>query len=367
MKKRSIVIFTLILAMLFSFSACGKAAEEPAKAPAEAPAEVPAAAPAEAPAEEEYQYPTMTIQMGHISTEGEYDMYHVLAQAFKKNVEEKSGGAITIEVIANGQLGGERDMLEGMQIGTIDCGIVGNSTLAGVNEANYFAELPYVFSSNQDVWAFIDSDVNAEICQSVYENANVKVLGFGCIGFRNLLNNVRPITVPEDLDGIKLRVIESALMVDSYNLLGCNSTPMAFSELFTALQQGAIDGCDFPIVTAYTSRLFEVCKYFSESRAFFNATTISMGGAFWDSLDPQVQQLLEESAVAAGVEQREYCDECETMMLGWLADEGMEINSDVDFEAFQTAVQPIYDQYMDKIGEDTFNRAMEVIEASRAA
>lgn len=368
MKKASkLLAMSLAVIMLCFLCACGGTAQ-PSTTPTSAPAAASQSAPeatAEPAASQEYTYPEMTIQMGHISTEGEYDMYNILAKAFAKNVDELSGGKIQIDIIANGQLGGERDMLEGMQIGTLDCGIIGNDTIAIVNDMNYVAMLPYMFTSNQDVWTYIDSEDCATVSQSVYDNQNVKVLGYGCIGFRNVLNNEKPIHTPADLANMKLRVIESSLMIDIYTALGTNPTPMAYSELITSLQQGTVDGCDFPIATAYTSRLFDVCKYLSETRAYFNLTTISMSRGFYDKLDPQVQELLVEAGRLAGIEEREYCDELEQTMLGWLQDEGMIVNSDVDFAAFQEAVQPVYDKYMDIVGADFFHHVQETIAAGR--
>jgi tripartite ATP-independent transporter DctP family solute receptor len=304
----------------------------------------------------------MSVQLGHISSTNENDPYHGVASLFAKKVHEKTNGTVTIEVLPSSQLGGERDMLEGLQIGTLDLAVIGNTTMTIINNESFFTELPFIFATEEHAYRYIDSDINTGISDRLYKNQGIKILAWGEVGFRNFLTSNAPIHTPDDIKNRKFRVMESAMMIDGYKMLGANPTPIAFAELFTSLQQGIVDGCDFPIVTAYTSRLYEVTKYFALTKAFYNTITVSSSKKFFDSLSPELQHIFSKAGAETTVEQRTFNRSIEEKILGLLEQEGMIIDRNVDNAAFRNLMQPIYNEYRPKIGEEIFDSAMKLLD-----
>ena len=159
---------------------------------------------------------------------------------FAELVEEKSAGRMHIDVFANAQLASDSDCIEGMQMNTIQSGIMVSSALAGFTDELLVFDLPFLFDSSAQGQALCDSDVGQQILGTL-EDIGIKGLGWMEYGMRNITNSVRPIEKPEDLQGIKIRTMENPIHMAAFQVMGADPTPMAFGELFTALQQGTID------------------------------------------------------------------------------------------------------------------------------
>lgn len=306
-------------------------------------------------------FPEMTIKLGHGSSPAEDDPYHILAQNFAKNVSEATGGKVTIEVFPSGQLGGEMDSYEGLGMGTVDMCIATGNIFGLYYDKTTIMDLPFLFKDGEAAQNLLDSELMAGIMKDLSDKTNAVHLGWGEGGFRQVFNNIRPIKTPADLKGIKLRVPETKIFVDTFSALGANVTPMTYSETYTGLQQKTIDGIEVPVGNGYTVGFYEVCKYLSLTRHFYNALSISISKSLYDGMSPELQTVLAESAVKAGQDQRIAVKENEKAQLAKMVEAKIEVNDIDDVAEFRSKVQPIYENYKNNIDADIYKQAMELL------
>lgn len=306
-------------------------------------------------------FPTMNIQLSHVNPTTDDDQYHKFAVEFTQRVTEATGGAVTFDICGNSELGGEADVLTGFDLGTHELGIISNGTFAAVYGPSNIVEMPFFFKDNQTAYDFLDSELMQEVTDSLYEDMGYKVLGWAEGGFRNILSQ-KPIREPADLEGMKIRVPEFDTFMATFKELGANPTPMAFSEVFTAAQQGVIDGLELPIASTYTGSYYEVFDYYDLSGHFYNAISMACSRTFWESLTPELQEIFVSAAVEAGQVQRAWLEDASEAMLEDMEAKGCQIIRDVDVAAFQEAVTPVYDLYREKIGDELMDRALEAVQ-----
>ena len=186
------------------------------------------------------------IKFGH--TGSLEHQYQIGAEQFKKLVEAESKGEIKVNIFPQAQLGGERDLAEGVRMGTIEIASVAAGNLAGfVPELQLFG-IPFLFPTAKQVYAVLDGEVGKDIAAIMASKGFVS-LAFWEVGFRNMTNNTRPIKTPEDMKGLKIRVQESKIWIQFMNRLGAVATPIPFGELYSALQQKVVDGQENPVAT----------------------------------------------------------------------------------------------------------------------
>ena len=302
---------------------------------------------------------TKVFQIGHVCSTSPTDPYQVICMSFAKNVEEMSKNSIKIEVFPNALLGGEREMLESMQIGTIDMALVGNVAVASFLPKWMIFDLPFLFSSSKQAYEVLDGPLGNEILNTL-EEIGIKGLAWGEGGFRHMINNVRPIREPKDLKGLKFRSVENPVYIDTYKALGSNPTPMAWAETFTGMQQGTIDGLDIPIAVIYANHFYEIAKYISLTGHFYNALVLTVSEIVWNQLTPEEQNILLQSAKKAGNDEREFIQLNEQKFIDEMQSKGVKVN-DINKKLFREKVTPVYDKYRDKIGADILDRLFKII------
>jgi tripartite ATP-independent transporter DctP family solute receptor len=287
-----------------------------------------------------------TLRLAHVVNEK--DGFHVAATKFKELVEQKTGGKVKIEIYPNATLGDERTLLEGMQMGTVDMGVITNGPIANFLPEIAAFELPFLFKSSEEAYKVLDGPVGQEVLNNL-SKVNLKGLAFAERGFRNLTNSKRPVNKPEDVKGLKIRVMENPVYIDTFKALGANAVPMAWTEALTALQQGTIDGQENPVNVIYAFKLYETQKYLSLTRHTYAPATIIMSQQVWSSFPAEVQKVLVDAAKEAAAYERQWNADQEEGQLKELKDKGMEI-SEPDTAPFQAAVQSVYDKNKDKYG-----------------
>ncbi len=286
------------------------------------------------------------IKLAHVVNE--QDGFHVAALKFKELVEERTDGLVTVEIFPNATLGDERTLIEGMQVGTVDAGIITNGPIANFLPEIAAFEMPFLFASPEEAYKVLDGPVGQRVLDNL-ETINIKGLAFAERGFRNLTNSVRAVNAPADMKGLKIRVMENPVYIDTFQTLGANTVPMAWTEALTALQQGTIHGQENPINVIYAFKLYETQKYLSLTKHTYAPATIMMGKALFDSFPEDIQQILVDSAKEAAVYEREWNNEQMAEQISALEEAGMEV-IEPDLAAFQEAVQPVYDKYADQFG-----------------
>ncbi|RUR35475.1 DctP family TRAP transporter solute-binding subunit [Vreelandella populi] len=289
-----------------------------------------------------------TLRLAHVvNTE---DTYHIAAARFQELVSEKTNGAVTVDIYPNASLGDERTLLEGMQIGTVDMGVITNGPVANfVDEFSVF-ELPFLFPSHEAAYSVLDGEVGQEILDKL-EGVNLKGLAYAERGFRNITNSRNAINTPADLDGLRLRVIENEVYVDTFRTLGANAVPMAWTEALTALQQGTIDGQENPVNAIHAFNLAETQDYLTMTRHIYAPAIFIMSLPKWSGLQEEAQVAVLEAAQEASTYAREQNAVMEAEQLAELGEAGMEINESPDIEAFQAAVTPVYEKYGQQFGD----------------
>lgn len=276
---------------------------------------------------------------------------------FGEELERLSDGRLTIRPHFNNALGAEREVVEGMSFGLIDMGITSTGPMGGFVDEFMLFDLPYIFTSHAHVHAFLDSEHGDALAQKLEDQIGVKILGWMENGFRHNTNNVRPLNTPEDLAGIRHRTQESRVQVDTWTALGANASPMAWTEVFTALQQGVMDSQENPIPTIYDVRFYDVQRYLNLTQHVYSPAPLMIGADLFNSLSEEDQQIVLEAARAAVPVQREASMRMEAELIDQLAERGMVV-TEPDLAAFQAAVQPVIERWTSEVGADLIEAAM---------
>ena len=276
---------------------------------------------------------------------------------FGEELERLSEGRLTIEPHYDNALGAEREVVEGMGFGIIDAGISSTGPMGGFVDEFMLFYLPYVFENHEHAYAFLDSEHGEELARLAEEGMNVKFLAWMENGFRHNTNSVRPIEKPSDLEGINHRTQESRVQVDTWEALGANATPMAWTEVYTALQQGVMDSQENPLATIYDVNFYEVQDYLNMTQHVYSPAPLMMGLDLFNSFSEEDQAIIMEAAQIALPVQREASQELEQRYLGQLEELGMTVTHP-DLTPFREAVKPVLEEWAPTIGEDLVDAAV---------
>lgn len=274
----------------------------------------------------------------------------VFLREFEERVESELADEIEIELFFGGVLGSEQDVLQGLRVGTHQA-TLSASGVAEINPRTAIFDLPYLFESRDDVAAMMDGSAG-NLLREGFAGEGMELVALWDNGYRVITNNVRPIETPSDLEGLRIRTPNSAFRVDMFQTLGANPTPLSFSEVYSALDQGVIDGQENPANVVDSARLYEVQDYLSISNHVYLPTFLLFSEQTLASMPDDVRETLTRIAVEMGDWSREWGAENQMETLATL-EEQMEIN-EVDFQAFQQKAQPLYtsDLFVDEIGQD---------------
>lgn len=274
--------------------------------------------------------------------------YYRGLEKFKQIVEQETNGTVEIQIYPSSQLGQARSVAEGVQLGTIEMTLSSTPVLGQFAQEIGVFDLPFLFPSREIAYKVLDGEPGTKAAQAL-EKKGIKVLAFWENGFRYITNSKKPITVPEDLKGLKIRVPESTVYVETFKTLGAAPTPMAFGEVFTALQQKTIDGQENPASTIVENRMNEVQKYLALSGHIYAAEPLAIGVKIWNEIPEKYQEVIQKAAIEARDYERKLSIDEEGNYLKKAEAGGMEI-SKTDYEAFRKAVEPVYQKFADKYG-----------------
>lgn len=287
------------------------------------------------------------VVMKLATTVNEKDSFQIAAEKFKEIVEEKTDGAYQIEIYPDNKLGDEATLLESMAAGELELGIVTSGPFINFSNDMGVLDMPFLFGSNEEAHKVLDGEVGQELLATL-ENSNLKGLAYAERGFRNLTNSVKPVTTVADMQGLKLRVMENEVYAKTFEALGANASPMAWTETLTALQNGAIEGQENPINVICSYTLWESNqKYATLTRHSYSTAIITMSLEKFNELPEDVQTIFKDAAQEAAVYERNWTAENEAAQLQEMKDNGMEVVEDPDLDAFKAAVQSVYDAYPD--------------------
>ncbi|WP_207233547.1 DctP family TRAP transporter solute-binding subunit [Salinicola tamaricis] len=289
-----------------------------------------------------------TLRFAHPAPQS--DLQQVLAEAFKKEVERESDGELQVQIFPNGQLGNDAQMIDGTRSGIIDITLSGLNNFTGlVPEAAAFT-LPFMFPDHEAAYRALDGKPGQQVMAKLGE-FGLEGLAFPENGFREMTNNRGPIREPKDLQGLRMRVNNSIALNDMFELLGANPQQIPVNELYTALETGVVDAQDHPLGIVVSFNFNEVQKYLSLTNHAYAALTLVMNKQRFDGLTPAQQKIVRKAAADATRMQREMNIQRSESMVRELEQKGMQVNRDVDTAAFQQAVKPVWDKFIEAHGE----------------
>jgi tripartite ATP-independent transporter DctP family solute receptor len=293
------------------------------------------------------------IVVGHsLSPESHYG---VGAQAFIDTLTELSGGEFTGSQAPAGQLGGERDMIEGLQIGSMDVVITSTGPLGNFVPEVYALDLPFLFRDYDHARKTLDGEIGQELLEKINENQLVG-LAWTENGFRHVTNSQRPVRTPEDLEGLKLRTMENRVHMEAFSEMGASPTPMAFPELFTALQQGVVDGQENPVTVITASKFWEVQGHVSLTGHVYSPAVVLASPILMDGLTEEQRGWFYEAAKASAAATRAEVNRLEDAGVALLLENGMEVITDIDKAPFAALAEPAYAVYTDQYGTEMVDR-----------
>ncbi|MEK7750512.1 MAG: TRAP transporter substrate-binding protein, partial [Acidobacteriota bacterium] len=300
------------------------------------------------------------IKIGWTSADAPQDPYATGARLFKQALERQSNGRIEVQLFPNRQLGDEKPMLEGLRFGTLDAAVITNAVVAQIEPAFQVNDLPFLYSNEAQAHKVLDGKVGQMLAKKL-ESKGIIALGFMEGGFRHMINNVRPVTKPEDVKGVKYRVMQNPVYIDMFASLGGSAVPMAWGETFTAVQQGTIDGLEIPIAVIDSSKYDEVTKYLSLTNHTYSMIALMMSKKTFDKLPPELQTAVREAGKTALGGQRVAAGANAKALVGTLEKKGMKVNAVTDVTPFRNAVKPMYEKFKPSIGADTLNAVLAAV------
>ncbi len=293
--------------------------------------------------------PEMTLNLGFVG--GPNAPEAIAMGQFADEVKENTDGRIEIRLQGGGALGGDREVIEGVQLGTVDMTVVSTSIV--VNFAPEFAifDIPFLFRDFDHAQAVLEGPIGQELLDGLPQNGLVG-LAFGGMGFRQLTNNATPVKAPADVKGLKIRTQQNEMHIAVWRELGALPTPMAIPEVYTALQQGVVDGQENPVGAIINNRFGEVQKYISLTDHAFTPLVLLISPSIYSSLSDEDKEIFVAAAKNAMVRNRQEVEKVLTSGLETLKSQGMTVVADVDKAAFRASLDDIYAEFSKRFGAD---------------
>ncbi|KNY47686.1 MULTISPECIES: TRAP transporter substrate-binding protein [Vibrio] len=302
------------------------------------------------------QAKSMRIGIGVPESHFEY----AAMQKFEQYVEENTD--ISVTIYPSNQLGNDQEALEQIKFNAVQMNLPSPAVLGNIVKDFNILTLPFIFPNDEVANQVVDGEWGQEL-SSKLDAAGYVGLGYGNFGFRHVTNNVRPIESIEDMNGLKLRTMQNKAHLDAFRSLGANPTPMAFSELFSSLQQGVVDGQENPYTNIYSQRLYEVQKYISDTGHVYSWVIFVVGKKFYDGLTADEQQVMQQAARTAINHMRVSVKAQDEKSLQGMIDAGLvytPLSPEVKAEMHER-VAPVVQKYADRINPELYKKLTEEV------
>lgn len=287
------------------------------------------------------------------------DPTNVMLSTFRDEVQKSAGDEVAIEYFDGGALGDENALAELIRAGQVEVVSMGSDIVSLDSKFAVF-DMPFLLKDKATARAAMDGELGDILAKSLRETTDLQVIGYGELGFRVISNNVRPITKPEDLNGLKLRTPSNEGRILAFKALGAAPTPMPLGEAYVGLRQGAIDGQENPLSVIKEFSLHEVQKYITITNHVYTPITLTMNGQAWDALSPEMQAKLKDAAKIAGDETRKLSDESDAKLVDEFKAAGVAVN-EIDPAPFQSAAAPIADKIAGVVTPEFMTRVQEIL------
>lgn len=286
---------------------------------------------------------------------------HKGALKFKELVEEKSKGQLEVKISPAAQLGDEREIMQSVQTGAIKGGFISTAVLSNASPVLQLPDLPFLVSKRETMYQLLDGEVGAEVLASL-EETGLKGTAFWESGFKQITSN-KEIQSPDDLAGLQFRTMESQLIMDTYKALGANAVPIAFPEVYTALQQGVVDGHENPLSTITSMKFYEVQDYVTLADIAYLGYGVIFNKEWFDTLSADLQEALVQSSLEAAKFERQAIADAEEGFINQIKESGTIVNelSAEQIEAFQAVTQTVHENYREILGNDLMEKMYQTI------
>ena len=281
--------------------------------------------------------------------------YGVAIDTFAREVERRTDGRYKVQTFYSSALGAERESVEGVQLGTLDLTLTSTGPLPNFVPDVAILDIPFLFRDYAHARAVLDGPIGQELLTKFPAKGMVG-LAWAENGFRHMTNSKRPVNGPEDLRGLKMRTMENPIHIEAYRQFGILPTPMAFTEVFTALQQGTVDGQENPLSVITAAKLDQVQKYLSLTGHVYSPAVFLMNKAQWDKLSQADKQAFLDAAKEAVKANRARVDDDERKAVADLRAKGMTVAENVDKAKFQVALAPVYADFAKRFGQEKIDR-----------
>lgn len=304
------------------------------------------------------------INLAHASAEN--STTQVFALAFKDYVEQNSNGRIKVNVFPNGQLGADRELLEAVQNNEVTMTLTANAVQANFVSDAFILDIPFTFSTIEAMRYTLNDPVYLDVIRESYADAGFYLMGITDQQFRVLSCN-KPVYSPEDLEGMTIRTMENEYHMEAWKLLGANPTPLPFTDLYTALQQGTVDAEENPAELIYTQRFYEQQKYIVTTNHLGQVVPWVMNKSFYDSLSKELQTVVDEGYKVGADALYEYMEENDPLQE--MVEYGIEVIelTPNQLQAFADATSGVDDMILEVVSEDVYNAFMTSIENYKAS
>ncbi|WP_227767316.1 TRAP transporter substrate-binding protein [Zhaonella formicivorans] len=287
------------------------------------------------------------------------------AEKFKELVEARSNGQIEVQIYPAQQLGSSREMIEGLQMGTIEATLLPTAKFGGFDQRLTLVDLPFLFPNEEVLWKVLDGEIGQEIMSGL-ENIGIKGIAFYAEGFKAFTNN-KPIRKPEDFKGMKIRTMEAPVIMAQYKAWGANPVPIDFAEVYNSLQQKVVDGQENPLLSIHDMKFYEVQKYMIMGDHAYLSYILTVSKKWFDGLSPELQKVIVDTGKEVAQYHKGLMQEANEGYLKNIKAFGTEVIvlSPEEREAFRKASQPVYDEFRNVIGAELLDKTLKFIEENK--
>lgn len=352
MKRHKLLPFLMILGVLFSLTACGDSSSSDTGSSSDGATDT----------GEVY-----TISWAHSSSTN--DRLALATEKMAAELEEASGGRIVIEHYPASQMGAERETLEGVTLGTVDCAVISSAVVANFSNSINVACLPYLIEDYETGWAVYDGEFGQELGKTTEEEAGWKWLGWCDNSLRMFSNSKHEIQTPADMVGLKIRTQENDIHMQIVNDLGASATPVTAAEMYTALQQGTVDGQENGVALTYSLGLSEVVDYMTYYPHIYDPYIVVMSNDCWNRLPADLQELMAEYGAKYCQYEREFNQQNEEEYLQIMIDDGLQVYypTDDQKQQFKDATADVENSVRDKVGDELVDAYKAAVEQAKAS
>jgi len=344
MKGKKLLVFMLIVCLsALTFAGCGGGSEDPATT--------------------ETSDEVFTMKWAH-SSPVDNDRLPDASMQIIKEIEEESNGRLVFEHYPASQLGAEREILEGVNLGTIDLCVISTGPMAGMFPEIAVTAIPYLLTDRDTAWAIYDGEFGQTLAKLMEDKTGMRVFGWAENGFRTFSNSKKAVSSPADMQGLKIRTMENNVHMEMVKSLGASAVPVTFAELYTALSQGTVDGQENGLSLTYTNKLYENLKYITLDNHIYDVYGVIMAGESYNKLPADLQELLDKKMAEFIDLERDLNVQYEGTSLQAMKDAGLQVTelTDEQKQQFKDATAGIIDLVRETSGDELTDLMLSEVE-----